>query len=95
VAGFSLGFILLLLGFILPPNDGLGLVIDPTVFHESFLVGGLGRCLNIILKLNYTRNPLSGCSLVLACIIFLATMYQTVHRMSFCGFFLFKRPIFS
>jgi hypothetical protein len=58
VAGFSLGFILLLLGFILPPNDGLGLVIDPTVFHESFLVGGLGRCLNIILKLTTTQEIL-------------------------------------
>ncbi|KAF8705041.1 hypothetical protein HU200_031299 [Digitaria exilis] len=45
VAGFSLGFVLLLLGFILPPSDGLGLVIDPTVFHESFLVGGLAKLL--------------------------------------------------
>ncbi|PAN32170.1 hypothetical protein PAHAL_5G469100 [Panicum hallii] len=45
LAGFSLGFVLLLLGFILPPSDGLGLVIDPTVFHESFLVGGLAKLL--------------------------------------------------
>ncbi|XP_039809784.1 probable zinc metalloprotease EGY2, chloroplastic isoform X3 [Panicum virgatum] len=45
LAGFSLGFILLLLGFFLPPSDGLGLVIDPTVFHESFLVGGLAKLL--------------------------------------------------
>ncbi|XP_006643737.2 probable zinc metalloprotease EGY2, chloroplastic isoform X1 [Oryza brachyantha] len=43
LAGFSLGFVLLLLGFILPPSDGLGLVIDPSVFHESFLVGGLAK----------------------------------------------------
>ncbi|KQK02633.1 hypothetical protein BRADI_2g02770v3 [Brachypodium distachyon] len=43
VAGFSLGFVLLLLGFILPPSDGLGLVVDPTVFHESFLLGGLAK----------------------------------------------------
>ncbi|KAB8079906.1 hypothetical protein EE612_000203 [Oryza sativa] len=43
LAGFSLGFVLLLLGFILPPSDGLGLVIDPAVFHESFLVGGLAK----------------------------------------------------
>ncbi|KAJ1282668.1 hypothetical protein BS78_03G069700 [Paspalum vaginatum] len=45
LAGFSLGFVLLLLGFILPPSDGLGLVIDPIVFHESFLVGGLAKLL--------------------------------------------------
>uniref|UniRef100_K3XGT6 Peptidase M50 domain-containing protein n=1 Tax=Setaria italica TaxID=4555 RepID=K3XGT6_SETIT len=45
LAGFSLGFVLLLLGFILPPSDGLGLIIDPTVFHESFLVGGLAKLL--------------------------------------------------
>jgi len=45
LAGFSLGFVLLLLGFFLPPSDGLGLVIDPTVFHESFLVGGLAKLL--------------------------------------------------
>ncbi|ONM30126.1 putative zinc metalloprotease EGY2 chloroplastic [Zea mays] len=45
LAGFSLGFVLLLLGFVLPPSDGLGLVIDPTVFHESFLVGGLAKLL--------------------------------------------------
>jgi len=51
LAGFSFGFVLLLLGFILPPSDGLGLVIDPTVFHESFLVGGLGRHPIIIQKL--------------------------------------------
>ena len=67
LAGFSLGFVLLLLGFILPPSDGLGLVIDPTVFHESFLVGGLGRHLLTILKLIATQEILSGCPLVLAC----------------------------
>lgn len=42
VAGFSLGFLLLLVGFILPPIDGLGIVVDASVFHESLLVGGLG-----------------------------------------------------
>ncbi|EPS68104.1 hypothetical protein M569_06667, partial [Genlisea aurea] len=45
LAGFGLGFILLLAGFIVPPADELGLVIDPTVFHESFLVGGVGKLL--------------------------------------------------
>ncbi|GFP82185.1 probable zinc metalloprotease egy2 chloroplastic [Phtheirospermum japonicum] len=44
-AGFALGSILLLLGFVLPPADELGLVVDPSVFHESFLVGGLAKLL--------------------------------------------------
>lgn len=45
LAGFGLGFVLLLLGFILPPADQLGLIVDPSVFHESLLVGGIGNCL--------------------------------------------------
>ncbi|KAI4370552.1 hypothetical protein MLD38_018897 [Melastoma candidum] len=45
VAGFSLGFLLLLVGFVLPPADGLGIVVDASVFHESFLVGGLAKVL--------------------------------------------------
>ncbi|KAI5004523.1 hypothetical protein ZWY2020_031766 [Hordeum vulgare] len=43
VAGFSLGFVLLLLGFILPPSDGLGIIVDPAIFHQSFLLGGLAK----------------------------------------------------
>lgn len=43
LAGFSLGFVLLLLGFVLPPADELGVVLDPSVFHESLLVGGIGN----------------------------------------------------
>jgi len=43
VAGYSLGFVLLLLGFILPPSDGLGIIVDPAVFHQSFLLGGLAK----------------------------------------------------
>ncbi|KAI3458572.1 hypothetical protein Pfo_015235 [Paulownia fortunei] len=39
LAGFALGFVLLLLGFVLPPADQLGVVVDPSVFHESLLVG--------------------------------------------------------
>lgn len=46
LAGFSLGLILLLLGFILPPTDGIGVVVDASVFHESLLAGGLGTCLS-------------------------------------------------
>ncbi|KAH6762758.1 ethylene-dependent gravitropism-deficient and yellow-green-like 2 [Perilla frutescens var. hirtella] len=45
LAGFALGFLLLLLGFILPPADQLGLVVDPSVFHESLLVGGIAKLL--------------------------------------------------
>ncbi|CAI0443603.1 unnamed protein product [Linum tenue] len=45
LAGFSLGFVLLLLGFFLPPSDGIGTIVDPTVFHESFLVGSLAKLL--------------------------------------------------
>ena len=43
LAGFSLGLVLLLLGFILPPSDGIGVIVDASVFHESFLAGGIGK----------------------------------------------------
>uniref|UniRef100_A0ACD5VC18 Uncharacterized protein n=1 Tax=Avena sativa TaxID=4498 RepID=A0ACD5VC18_AVESA len=43
LAGYSLGFVLLLLGFILPPSDGLGIIVDPAVFQQSFLLGGLAK----------------------------------------------------
>lgn len=45
LAGFSLGFIFLLIGFVLPPSDGIGIVVDPGVFHESFIVGGIAKLL--------------------------------------------------
>ncbi|KAL8171438.1 hypothetical protein V2J09_023242 [Rumex salicifolius] len=45
LAGFSLGLVLLLSGFILPPSDGLGIVVDASVFHESFLAGGIAKLL--------------------------------------------------
>ncbi|KAL0317090.1 UNVERIFIED_CONTAM: putative zinc metalloprotease EGY2, chloroplastic [Sesamum angustifolium] len=45
LAGFALGFLLLLLGFVLPPADELGIVVDPSVFHESLLVGGIAKLL--------------------------------------------------
>ncbi|CAK7325839.1 unnamed protein product [Dovyalis caffra] len=45
LAGFSLGLVLFLLGFVLPPSDGIGLVVDASVFHESFLVGGIAKLL--------------------------------------------------
>ncbi|WOL00713.1 putative zinc metalloprotease EGY2, chloroplastic [Canna indica] len=45
LAGFAVGLTLLLLGFILPPLDGIGIVIDPKVFHESLLAGGIAKLL--------------------------------------------------
>lgn len=45
LAGFSVGLVLLLLGFFLPPADGLGVVVDASVFHESLLAGGIGEAL--------------------------------------------------
>ncbi|KAF6147078.1 hypothetical protein GIB67_036797 [Kingdonia uniflora] len=43
LAGFSLGLVLFLLGFFIPPSDGIGVVVDSSVFHESFLIGGIGK----------------------------------------------------
>ncbi|XP_059289583.1 probable zinc metalloprotease EGY2, chloroplastic isoform X2 [Lycium ferocissimum] len=45
LAGFSVGLIVLLSGFIFPPTDGIGIIIDPSVFHESFLAGGIAKLL--------------------------------------------------
>lgn len=47
LAGFTVGIVLLLLGFILPPSDGIGIIVDAGIFHESFLAGGIGECLLI------------------------------------------------
>ncbi|KAL8093610.1 putative zinc metalloprotease EGY2, chloroplastic [Apium graveolens] len=45
LAGFSLGLGLLLVGFFLPPSDGIGVIVDASVFHESLFVGGLAKLL--------------------------------------------------
>ncbi|KAL9231427.1 hypothetical protein vseg_006659 [Gypsophila vaccaria] len=45
LAGFTLGLLLFLLGFILPPSDGLGVIVDASVFHESLLAGGIAKLL--------------------------------------------------
>nr|GEU40730.1 probable zinc metalloprotease EGY2, chloroplastic isoform X1 [Tanacetum cinerariifolium] len=45
LAGYSLGLVLLLLGFYLPPSDGIGIIVDASVFHESFLAGGIAKLL--------------------------------------------------
>ncbi|GMY08192.1 probable zinc metalloprotease EGY2, chloroplastic [Fagus crenata] len=45
LAGFSLGLVLLLLGFIVPPTDGFGVIVDASVFHESFLAGSIAKLL--------------------------------------------------
>ncbi|XP_043697039.1 probable zinc metalloprotease EGY2, chloroplastic [Telopea speciosissima] len=47
LAGFSIGLVLMLLGFILPPSDGIGIVVDASVFHESLLAGGIGKNLDL------------------------------------------------
>ncbi|XP_072985397.1 probable zinc metalloprotease EGY2, chloroplastic isoform X2 [Typha latifolia] len=63
LAGFSIGLLLLLLGFFLPPIGGVGVVVDPGVFHESFLAGGIAKLiLGDILK---EGSPLSINPLVL------------------------------
>ncbi|KAI3734934.1 hypothetical protein L6452_14416 [Arctium lappa] len=45
LAGFSLGLVLLLVGFYLPPADGIGVIVDASVFHESLLAGGIAKLL--------------------------------------------------
>ncbi|XP_023636334.1 probable zinc metalloprotease EGY2, chloroplastic isoform X2 [Capsella rubella] len=45
LAGFSLGLILFLVGLFVPPSDGIGVVVDASVFHESFLAGGIAKLL--------------------------------------------------
>ncbi|PKA50442.1 hypothetical protein AXF42_Ash021061 [Apostasia shenzhenica] len=45
LAGFLMGLALLLLSLILPPGDGVGIIIDPAVLHESFLVGSIAKLL--------------------------------------------------
>ncbi|PNX73949.1 S2P-like metalloprotease, partial [Trifolium pratense] len=45
IAGYTVGLVLLLLGFFIPPSDGIGVVVDPSVFHESFLAGGIAKLL--------------------------------------------------
>ncbi|GAB2233018.1 hypothetical protein Droror1_Dr00002231 [Drosera rotundifolia] len=45
LAGFCLGLVLFLLGLFLPPSDGRGIVIDASIFHESFLAGSIAKLL--------------------------------------------------
>lgn len=59
LAGFSLGFVLFLLGFILPPSDGIGVVVDASVFHESFLAGGVGKELLLFRPFIYLKAAMS------------------------------------
>ena len=59
LAGFSLGLVLLLLGFFLPPADGLGVVVDASVFHESLLAGGIGK--HFILNIHRAEGILKLC----------------------------------
>lgn len=60
LAGFSLGLVLFLTGLILPPSDGVGLIVDASVFHESFLAGGIGEDFilgHVARKWPYTSGP--------------------------------------
>eukprot|EP00252_Welwitschia_mirabilis_P018272 TRINITY_DN405_c0_g1_i2.p1 TRINITY_DN405_c0_g1~~TRINITY_DN405_c0_g1_i2.p1 ORF type:complete len:393 (-),score=73.81 TRINITY_DN405_c0_g1_i2:99-1277(-) len=43
LAGCALAIVILLAGFILPPNDGVGIVVDASIFHDSFLVGAIAK----------------------------------------------------
>jgi len=51
-----LGLLLLLLGFVLPPSDGIGVVVDASVFHESFLAGGIGKLLTLVSIKKFRKN---------------------------------------
>ena len=61
MAGYALGLLLFLSGFIVPPSDGLGIVVDSSVFHESFLAGGIG------MLLPFTLLPVVHCLFTLIC----------------------------
>lgn len=65
IAGFSLGLVLLLLGFLLPPTDGIGIVVDASVFHESLLAGGIGKpfILHIFASMQFCNRGKSFSSL--------------------------------
>lgn len=56
LAGFSLGLVLLLLGFVLPPSNGIGVIVDSSVFHESLLAGGIGE--HLIFDIKYMLREL-------------------------------------
>jgi len=43
IAGAALGLTLVLLGLLLSPSEGQGIVVNASIFHDSFLVGGLGK----------------------------------------------------
>lgn len=77
MAGFLLGFTLFLLGFILPPNDGIGIVIDSAIFHESFLAGGVGKQLYLLKFISLHCKQLClfifpwDCQLIMQMVVFL------------------------
>ncbi|KAH8970704.1 hypothetical protein BDL97_02G103200 [Sphagnum fallax] len=43
IAGAALGLTLVLLGLLLSPSEGQGIVVNASIFHDSFLVGGLAK----------------------------------------------------
>ena len=45
LAGTFMALSLIVIGFLLPPNEGQGILVNGTAFHDSFLVGSLGKSL--------------------------------------------------
>ena len=45
LAGIFMALSLIVIGFVLPPNEGQGILVNGTAFHDSFLVGSLGKSL--------------------------------------------------
>lgn len=43
LAGAFFGLTIILIGLLLPPGEGQGIVVDAGAFHDSLLVGGLGK----------------------------------------------------
>ncbi|CAM6007791.1 unnamed protein product [Sphagnum balticum] len=43
IAGAALGLTLVLLGLLLSPSEGQGIVVNASIFHDSFLIGGLAK----------------------------------------------------
>ncbi|KAK6135828.1 hypothetical protein DH2020_030436 [Rehmannia glutinosa] len=72
LAGFALGFVLLLLGFVLPPADELGVIVDPSASSRftgaSIVLLGLGSLFNdvafywVVLIFFLQRGPIAPLS---------------------------------
>lgn len=74
LAGFSLGLVLLLLGFVMPPSDGTGVTIDASVFHESFILGSIGELYRLMQKCTWN----SACIHCMGYIFFLVSFFIVI-----------------